>query len=133
MRVYLCGPINGCTDSEASDWREAVKTHFPSALDPMRRDYRGREQANYREIVERDKRDIDQCDVVLVNFLGSKVISQGTLVEIGYAKARGKTIVVVKEPNNVHNSVFVSETASAIVDNLEDAAAIVSSLLSTGV
>ena len=26
--VYLCGPINGCTDSECRDWREYVKDRW---------------------------------------------------------------------------------------------------------
>lgn len=51
--VYLCDPINGCTDDEATTWREKAKgllqSKDPSAMnnymcvDPMRRDYRGRE------------------------------------------------------------------------------------------
>ena len=42
IKVYLCGPINGCTDTEAKNWREAVKEHFPASVDPMKRDYRGK-------------------------------------------------------------------------------------------
>ena len=45
MKVYLCGPIAGCTDEECMDWRENAKTILHNAnistLDPMRRDYRG--------------------------------------------------------------------------------------------
>ena len=44
--VYLCGGINGLSDEDCTDWREATKAelynHF-NFLDPMRRDYRGRE------------------------------------------------------------------------------------------
>ena len=32
MKVYLGGPINGCTDEEASGWREAVKVIQEDAL-----------------------------------------------------------------------------------------------------
>jgi hypothetical protein len=64
--IYLCGPINGCTDAEAKDWREHVKGLWPgSCIDPMRRDYRGREGVFTREIVELDKIDVAASDVIL--------------------------------------------------------------------
>ena len=48
--VYLCGGINGLTDGECNDWRtmakEQIKGH--EFLDPMRRDYRGREAERCR-------------------------------------------------------------------------------------
>lgn len=28
-KVYLCGPINGCTDSECKDWRAEALKRFP--------------------------------------------------------------------------------------------------------
>ena len=28
MTVYLAGPINGCTDAEALDWRAEAAAHF---------------------------------------------------------------------------------------------------------
>lgn len=92
MKVYLCGPINGCTDEECMDWREEAKRHLPDTLDPMRRDYRGKEQTAYREIVEGDIADIDESDVLLVNYDRPSV---GTSMEIFYAHGKGKHIVVV--------------------------------------
>lgn len=52
--IYLCGPINGCTDEECKDWREMVKANWAGhSIDPMRRDYRGKEDECVDEIVER--------------------------------------------------------------------------------
>lgn len=90
--VYLCGPINGCTDEQAKDWREKVKLSLPSTLDPMRRDYRGREDQNLDKIVELDKIDIAQSDALLVNYDKPSV---GTSMEILYAWERGKLVVIV--------------------------------------
>lgn len=90
--VYLCGPINGCTESEAKDWREYVKTRLPFTLDPMRRDYRGREEENLNELVELDKIDVMKSDVLLVNYDKPSV---GTSMEVIFAWERGKVIVVV--------------------------------------
>lgn len=92
MKVYLCGPINGCTDAECKDWRELAKRLLPDTLDPMRRDYRGREDECIAEIVEGDKADIDQCSALLVNYDKPSV---GTSMEILYAWERKIQVVVV--------------------------------------
>jgi nucleoside 2-deoxyribosyltransferase len=91
MKVYLAGPINGCTDAECKDWRAELKKHFQDAIDPMKRDYRGVERMAYREIVDLDKRDIRNADVVLVNYDKPSV---GTSMEVFYAHTIGKPVVV---------------------------------------
>ncbi|WLB14772.1 nucleoside 2-deoxyribosyltransferase (plasmid) [Bradyrhizobium elkanii] len=92
LRVYLCGPINGCTDEECKDWREEMKRHFPDAIDPMRRDYRGKEAESYREIVELDKIDVERSDVVLVNYDKPSV---GTSMEVYHAWLKHVPVIVV--------------------------------------
>lgn len=91
--IYLCGPINGCTDEECKDWRAYVASKWQGrCIDPMVRDYRGREAEAFREIVELDKIDVAQSDVILVNYDKPSV---GTSMEILYAWQLGKMIVVV--------------------------------------
>lgn len=98
MRYYLGGPINGCTDEEASGWREAVKPIIEAAghewVDPMDRDYRGREMEPgiAAEIVELDKADIRGCHVLLMNCPKPSV---GTSMEIHYGWTFGKLILAV--------------------------------------
>jgi nucleoside 2-deoxyribosyltransferase len=90
LTVYLAGPIFGCTDDECRAWREQAKYFLGGAiktLDPMRRDYRGREAASAAEIVHGDLADIEQCDVVLANV--SKP-TWGTGMEIAHAHMLGK-------------------------------------------
>lgn len=117
MKVYLCGPINGCTDAECKDWRAAAKAALPDTLDPMRRDYRGREAGLQAEIVEADKADITQCDALLVNYDRPSV---GTSMEILFAWERGLLVVTVAAPGTVlspwlvyHSSVVVPTFAAA--------------------
>lgn len=117
--LYLCGPINGCTDDEASDWREHVKTIWPGAtLDPMRRDYRDREAESVDEIVELDKIDIAQSDALIVNYDKPSV---GTSMEVLWAFERGKMIVVVAAPGTVispwlryHTHAIVGDFGTAV-------------------
>jgi nucleoside 2-deoxyribosyltransferase len=90
-KVYLCGPINGCTDDEANWWRKNIKDYCIRSIDPMIRDYRGKEHQDYREIVDLDKRDVRKCDVVLVNYVKPSV---GTSMEVFYAWTIGKPVVV---------------------------------------
>lgn len=98
--VYLCGPINGCTDAEANDWREHVKAAAPqfAYLNPMRRDYRGKEAESVNEIVTLDKIDIANSHALLVNYDKPSV---GTSMEVYIAFSTGKLIVVVTRPDAI--------------------------------
>ncbi len=118
MKIYLCGPIAGCSDGEAHDWRDWVikktgwqKTNvmqWAECLDPMRRDYRGKGHATnddgsmsdaiVKEIVELDKVDIARSDVLLANMLPDKS-KTGSNMEIIYAWTLGKLVVIVHDPN----------------------------------
>lgn len=94
--IYLCGPINGRTDEDAKGWREIVKERWNgNCLDPMRRDYRGRElePGIAAEIVAGDIEDIQASDAILVFFDKPSV---GTAMEVFYAKhTLGKIVVVI--------------------------------------
>lgn len=119
-RLYLCGPINGCTDGECKDWREYVETLWPGAcVDPMRRDYRGKEAENYREIVELDKIDVAGCDCILVNYDKPSV---GTSMEVLFAWQLGKPVIVVCKPDTII-SPWLRYHSHAIVSTFRDAVA----------
>lgn len=117
MKIYLCGPINGCTDTGCSQWRDAVKSYFPDALDPMKRDYRGREADSYREIVDLDKRDVRSVDALLVNYWQPSV---GTAMEVFYAWTLGKPVILWCADNAVL-SPWLRYHSTAIVHSMEEA------------
>lgn len=101
MNVYLAGPINGCTDDEANTWREWFEGQVELSHDvtfrwinPMVRDYRGRECDSYREIVDLDKRDIESSDFLVVMYVKPSV---GTSMEILWAWLAHKPIVVIDQ------------------------------------
>ena len=97
MRVYLCGPMTGCTDEEASGWRKEASLRLSRwsilCLDPMVRDYRNNYTLeNSKAIVEEDKLDIQLSDVVLVNYYKPSV---GTSMEIIHAWERNRRVILV--------------------------------------
>lgn len=118
-KLYLAGPINGCSDAEANDWRSAVKKIHPNCLDPMARDYRGKEAESVNEIVEGDKQDIDECDALVVYFEKPSV---GTSMEVIYAWEHGKAIVIVDRSNKPLSPWLVYHS-HAQVKNIEEALA----------
>lgn len=124
MIVYLCGPINGCTDEEAKDWREAAKVRLPRTRDPMKRDYRGKEAECYREIVDLDKVDIDNSEIILVNYDKPSV---GTSMEIFYAWTKTIPVIVVCRPETVI-SPWLRYHSTRIVHSFEDAFAWIEAL-----
>jgi nucleoside 2-deoxyribosyltransferase len=117
MKTYLAGPINGKTDAECKNWRDAIKRLMPDCVDPMTRDFRGREAENVEAIVEGDKADIDACNVVLVHYSEPSV---GTAMEVLYAWETGIR-VVVWDVSGKPLSPWLRYHAHSVVETLEQA------------
>ena len=124
--IYLAGPIAGCSDSEANDWRQHSKQRLEAAgfkvLDPMTRDFRGHEMTKEisKIIVEGDKKDIDDADIVLVCFEKESV---GTSMEIIYAWERERYVYIVNLKTDKRTSpwmVYHSEGVYFSLDNAID-------------
>jgi hypothetical protein len=121
--MYLAGPINNCTDSECKDWREAAKQIFQGYkfLDPMARDYRGKEDQSVKEIVEGDKKDIDASQILVVNYDKPSV---GTSMEVLYAWERDKEVFIIAAPGTRispwlrYHSLAVFESLEALAQHL---------------
>lgn len=123
MKIYLCGPINGCNDDQATTWREWFKSSVGPFvidwIDPMKRDYRGKEAEDYREIVELDKRDVRGCDVIIVMYTQPSV---GTSMEIFFAWTIGIPVIVIDESKKPI-SPWLRYHSTAIVNNKHEALA----------
>ncbi len=120
MKLYLAGPIHGCTDEECRDWRQRVRVAvhpYWKAFDPMRHDYRGREVEMARRIVELDKEDIRKCDAVLVDYPGPSV---GTSMEVLLAWQMGIPVYVVAHPDTPM-SPWLTYHVTDIFHSLDDA------------
>lgn len=149
-QVYLAGPITGLSHKGCTEWRvyakELFSEHQIKADSPMRgKDYlshlesisgTGEEYAalgvfaTQKGIMTRDYFDCTNCDVLLVNLLGAKAVSIGTVFEMAWAYMKRTPIVVVMEKEgNPHEHMFVREAIGFRVDNLDDAIDVVKSIL----
>lgn len=123
--TYLCGGINGLSDAECRDWRESAKSLLMTdTLDPMRRDYRGREDESVADIVNGDLHDIDQCRFVLVN---ATTPSWGTAMEVFYAHRSGAIVVSWAGDSKVSpwlrfHSAYVTPSLGAAIDYINERA-----------
>jgi nucleoside 2-deoxyribosyltransferase len=53
----------------------------------------------------RDFFDVKRCDVLLINLLGCEKMTTGTVMELGWAYAMQKPVVVAIEPEgNIHDT-----------------------------
>ena len=83
-----------------------------------------------KAIVSRDSYDVRTCDVMLVNLLGAKEKSIGTVSEIAWAWLLGKPIVLVMEDSgNCHEHGFILEMCGHQTTDLDEGIAIVKQIL----
>ena len=112
-KVYLAGPIKSLTYAEATDWRVKARTQLArqgmDGYSPMRAKHFLKDSlsistdaafydnviANPTAIVTRDRYDVMSCDMMLINVQGASSVSLGTAVEIGWADAFRKPMVMV--------------------------------------
>ena len=147
--VYLAGPISGLNYGDATDWRDYAKKVFEPevhALSPMRNkeflrhldDISGHGEeykhmsplATARGVMTRDRFDCTRCDVLLVNLLGAKRVSIGTVMEIAWADLSRIPIVLCMEAeDNPHRHMMVMEAIGYHVENLDDGVALVKAVL----
>lgn len=149
-KVYLAGPITGLTYGNSESWRDYVKPILKeSGIDgfsPMRyqgkfleqqgiltaksHSYSANPHTTDKAILDRDHWDVMTSDLVLVNVLGAKAVSQGTDIELGFALAHRKLVVLIMEDQgNPHEHVMVTQIATYRVSSLDSGIEIVKAVL----
>lgn len=142
--VYLAGSIGGLTWEEATGWRDQAKellrpceTFSPlrdmdgvslrdscfvtdggrtsNAVDPDRAPF------DFKKLFKRDYMDVHTCDAMLINMIGAKKQSVGTICEIAWGFRRAMPMFVAMEPGNINENPFITPQIPRRFDTLADA------------
>ena len=143
--LYMAGPVKGLAYGPATDWRRwlanYLKDYNVECLDPLRgkdelRDETSIDRVEYdtpmscpKGIYVRDRYDSLRCDLLLVNLLGAEKPSLGSVMEIAWADALHKPIILVMEPGNIHEHTMVLGACGFRAQCLEEAGAIAVAIL----
>jgi hypothetical protein len=134
--VYLAGPILGTTRESMLGWRlHALKKFRPlQAYSPLRGfehliqdngqfhpDHQNHPLRHPQAFTRRDFWDVRRNDALFCNFLGASRVSIGTCMEIAVARDHHKYIVVVMEPDNIHQYSMILDCASFVETDLDRA------------
>jgi nucleoside 2-deoxyribosyltransferase len=147
LNLYLAGPITGCTYRGATGWRHKLAEEAQALGFNVYSPMRGKEDlksvkrlrshgydspmSTDKAIIRRDRFDVLRADVVLANLSGATIISVGTIFELAWAYDHGKYVIIVMENNNIHSHAFVEQSASAVVETLDDALTVLGVLASS--
>lgn len=157
FKIYLSGPISHLSYEEADKWTKEAeyllsqrskdriigyrplryknfslsgerydtnKILLPTDTNPFQNPL-----SNDRAIFSRDKYDVLSSDIILVNLLGAKKVSIGTMYEMAWAHQQQIPIVCIMEENNIHDHPFVRESMNFRVISLEEAVELIARIL----
>lgn len=110
MRVYLAGGLN-------SKWRDRVMAEVPDAIyiDPRTHDL----EDDARAYAAWDLLGVDRCDIVFAYLERDNPSGLGLALEMGYAKAKGKAILLVDERCDGHTD-MLRMAATIAVSNFSE-------------
>lgn len=136
MNVYLSGPIAGLNYDKTLNWRDYVSNILKfsgiSFFSPMRyKEFLQNHKlggfddtiplTSSKGIMIRDFFDCKRSDLIFVNLLDAKIVSIGTVMEIGWAYCMQKPIIlVIEDIGNIHdNHPMITEATSYRVNTLD--------------
>jgi nucleoside 2-deoxyribosyltransferase len=81
--------------------------------------YEDHPMSSMQGIIGRDRNDVMNADLVFMNVHGAKAVSIGTTVELGWADAFRKPIVLILDKGGMHDHAFYKGLATYVCDSLE--------------
>jgi nucleoside 2-deoxyribosyltransferase len=138
IRIYLAGPITGCTEGQANDWRTDFAARLESirirGISPLRCEplhgpvygstYNDSRFGTAKAISSKNLMDLRRCDLTLAYFPyaeTARVPSIGTILEIGAAHENGKPIIVVSEHPKTSDHPVLNAFAGWMLSDLNEA------------
>ena len=134
--VSLAGPIAGCNENEANDWRSFVQENLnrnivgisPLRCEPISENhYTSGTDSRFntpKAIAAKNWYDTEACDLVLAYLpkeLNERRPSYGTTIEIGWAIGLRKPLIVVTDDEYLASHPLIQTNADWIFNNLNDA------------
>lgn len=145
--VYLAGPISGLTYDDSEGWRLIVREKLAPEVDafsPLRsKNYlrkEGKLKGAYdyaalstgKGITTRDRFDVMTSDLILVNFTAWKIVSMGTLIELGWADVARRPVVGIWRKTGEENySLYpmIQEIVGWWTEDIDEAVDLVKAIL----
>lgn len=115
--VYMCGPLEGRTEESKFGWRDKAASFLEGFGIQSFLPGEDTTKCDERTICALDYLMIDNSECLLVNLscLGEdKPTNTGTLVEIGYAKAKGKMVVCFSDRKWQRENRFLKGSVTAL-------------------
>lgn len=135
--IYLAGPIIGLTFGESENWRDYVKGKLPemACFSPLRcsehllrhrgalieTSYEDNPMTSADGIMVRDHLDVMNRDLTFCFLTGAPRVSIGTVMELGFAYAHRKPVILVMEKTgNIHEHCMVRKAGVFSTDDLDE-------------
>lgn len=98
LRVYLAGPIRGCSDEQKTWWRDEAKQL-------LKRDFDFEDPTAWADdrVLSLEIPKLEACDILLANMWKESI---GTTLGIVRARHQGKPVVLA-DPNRIHNAILL--------------------------
>ncbi len=131
--VYLAGPIAGCTEDEAKDWRRIVCDELKGSgivgISPLRFEETGEDgfyPLHYpakviKEFKTKNFLDVTSCDLLLAFIpkeVGEKKPSYSTVIEMSRAYYEGKPVILVSDDPQVLRSALIQAISGWVLSDL---------------
>jgi nucleoside 2-deoxyribosyltransferase len=137
-QIYLAQNLTNSTIGRAIatrlQWHTVVNTytHANVRADYIERMQRGEPGLTAEDIFQKDASEIEQCDGFILDLSKNGALYVGALVELGYAAAMGKPIVVYAPEGvnqDIYERVMVRGTAT-VVHSIQEGAQVMAAKLS---
>lgn len=144
--VYLAGPIAGCDEAEAKDWRAFASSMFLPGIvgvSPLRCE--PAVSGNYAQAYPEDRKFGSNRVIAAKNMIDTKAAafvlaylpkpepgrrySFGTIIEIAWAKALGVPVILVSDDPALNEHPLVDFCCDWKLPTLEDAAEVINGIL----
>ena len=123
IRVYLSGGMNSNWRNGLNYLRDAPWVDV-SFINPCEH-----RLISPRHYTAWDLKGVEICDIVFAYLASNNPSGGGLALEVGYAKALGKTIILVNEKQDEPKWNIVNECADYYTDNYDDGREILESVL----